>query len=298
MITPMADYILFDDRNADGSKDGSGHYAFTDKAEAEAFLDSKTGGGADSSDLASLIVGKTLYYQHCNHDDVDGVEEITFGSNGKITYKELDGDIEEAKYDIDGNVITTYEYEDGQEEIETHTLIESTDKYIKFKEENGDITTFYYSKDDALNSPADDCDGDDDKLVNDLVSGNVTFKDSNDNTLAVPADAWVRITPEKYQVDGNWNGINCKVNASGSFGEECYLEGDEAEINEIKDVFKQDNTTYQIVVYKNHIEPSKHHWDCGEDVYRYVGGEENSASWQNIMVYPENYQDRSNEECN
>jgi hypothetical protein len=134
-------------------------------------------------------------------------------------------------------------------------------------------------------------------LVSNVVSGNVTFKDSNGNTIAVPSDAWARITPKNYQVDGNWNGINCKVNASGSFGEECYLEGDESEINEIIDVFNQDNTTYQVVVYKNHIEPSEHHWNCGEDVYEYVGGEESSVSWQNIIVYPENYQDRSDEEC-
>jgi hypothetical protein len=177
IVTPMADYILFDDRNADGSKDGEGHFAFANEADAQAFLDSKTGGSANSSDLASLIVGKTLY-QHCIDDGRDGVEEITFGSNDKLTIKELNGDIEENSYDINGSVITTYEYEDGYEEKEIHTLIESTDKYIKFDEGDGKTSTFYYNKDDALNASADDCgdgDGSESYVTHGKTTGIVTY---------------------------------------------------------------------------------------------------------------------------
>jgi len=198
IVTPMADYILFDDKNANGSKDGEGHYAFTDKANAQKFLDSKIGGGANSSDLANLIVGKTLY-QHCIDDGKNGVGEITFGNDDKITIKELDGDIEENSYDIDGNVITTYEYENGQEETKTHTLIESTDKYIKFDDGDGETSTFYYNKDDALNAPADDCgdsDGSESYVTHGKTTGIVTYHpnvsqikkaefDTTNNTLKI-----------------------------------------------------------------------------------------------------------------
>ena len=64
----------------------------------------------------------------------------------------------------------------------------------------------------------------------------------------------------------------------------------------MKTLFDTSNS-FQVVVFKNHIEPDKSNWDCGEDVYKYVG--EGSASlWQNIEVTPSDYQDRSDETCN
>lgn len=54
------------------------------------------------------------------------------------------------------------------------------------------------------------------------------------------------------------------------------------------------SSSFQVVVFKNHIEPDMHHWDCGEDVYKYVG-DGNSTLWQNIEVLPEDYQDRGSE---
>jgi hypothetical protein len=59
IVTPMSDYILFDDRYVDGSKDGSGHYGFTSKEKAQAFLDSKTAGATDQT--KELLAGKTFY---------------------------------------------------------------------------------------------------------------------------------------------------------------------------------------------------------------------------------------------
>jgi hypothetical protein len=250
----------------------------------------------DDIDLASLIVGKTLY-QNC----YGSIDQIIFGENNIVTWIESDGDSGTEFYEIKDKTI--YTWEDSSEDRNAHLLIEQTDKYVRFSDiDDGkdEYSTFYFIRSDAESAKPDECgnsDSDDysEKKVSNVVSGNVTFKDSNDNTLTVPSDAWIRITPEKYQVDGNWNGINCKISSSGSFGEECYLEGSESEINEIIDTFQQNNTTYQVVVYKNHIEPNEHHWNRGEDVYRYVGGEESSSSWQNIEIYPQDYQDRSDE---
>ena len=270
-------------------------YMFYDEAKAQSFVDTHNRDGSNSLDLATLLVGKTLYL-HAIVDGVDGAEELTFGSDNKMTYKEIDGEIEEGGYAIDGNVVTTYEDEEDGEEVETHTVIESTDKYIKFDEGDGETSTFYYDRDDALNAPVSYQSGQ--RMVSNVISGHVTFKDSNDNTIAVPSDAWVRVVPTEYQEDGNWNGFECKVGSNGSFGEECYLEGDDAEVNGIIEIFQADNTTYQVAVYKNHIEPdSHHHWNCGEDVYNYVGDKVSSSSWENIIVYPNDYQDRSSEIC-
>jgi hypothetical protein len=265
-------------------------YMFFDEAKAQAFVNSQN---SASANLASLVVGKTLY-SHCKYDDMDDVEEITF-SNDKTTLKELDGETKEVTSKIDGNVLTTYEDEDedGEEEKYTHFLIESTDKYITFDDSNGGSSTFYYSKEDALKVSAEDCDdGDDEKLVSNLLSGHVTFKDENNNAIAIPSDAWVRIVPK---IDGSWKPVNCKVSAN--FGDECYIHGSESDINEMKDIFQQDTTTYEVIVYKNHIEPSEHHWTCGEDAYKIIGNEVSSSSWENIMVSPEDYQDRSGDNC-
>jgi hypothetical protein len=46
------------------------------------------------------------------------------------------------------------------------------------------------------NSNTNNCDdGDDGQLITDLVSGHVTFQDSNKNTISIPNDGWIRITP-------------------------------------------------------------------------------------------------------
>jgi len=62
IVTPMAEYILFDDRNADGSKNGSGHYAFSSEEKAQEFLESKSGGGADGKNENYTVYGGNIYF--------------------------------------------------------------------------------------------------------------------------------------------------------------------------------------------------------------------------------------------
>jgi len=125
------------------------------------------------------------------------------------------------------------------------------------------------------------------KITN-LISGHVSFDGG------IPSDAWIRITPKQYQENGNWNGLNCKINSNGDFGSECYIDYNE---EGIRNAFNNSSTKYQIVVYKNHIEPNGHHWNSGEDVYKYVGNDLSSSNWVNIIVKDEDYQDRSSESC-
>jgi YD repeat-containing protein len=128
-------------------------------------------------------------------------------------------------------------------------------------------------------------------VLSDLLSGHVTFKDADDNDIAVPADAWVGITPSVYQGDENgWNRVRCSIDVNGDFGQACYLFEDELGMRE---AFSDVNETYQIVVFKNHVEPQENNWNCGEDVY---GGAADN-SWSEIVVRPQHYSDRSQEQC-
>ena len=69
--------------------------------------------------------------------------------------------------------------------------------------------------------------------------------------------------PEENQND--WNGLRCKIRSDGSFGNnECYIRGD---YDIMKDLFGS-SSFFQIVVFKNHIEPNEYDWNCGEDVYK------------------------------
>ncbi len=241
-------------------------------------------------DLAQMIVGKT-FYQHCKNDNGDvGIDKITLQSNGKIKIEEHGGDTFYIEYSINDNVVLTKE--DGNDEV--HTFVKETNEYIQFNEDNGEVTIFYKTYQLAENAPVDDCGGDDgedhDVNVSNLVSGNVDFSDYG----YVPSDAWVRIVPSVNQQNGNYEGPRCKIDSHGNFGTECYIDGNK---EELKEKFNKSGETFQVVVYKNHVEPEGHHWNCGEDVYKYVGGEEDYGSWSSIEVKKEDYQDRSNEEC-
>jgi hypothetical protein len=251
------------------------------QADAEAYLDSLGGDAANA--LSDLIVGKTLY-QNCDGN----IESITFGTDGVLRFSD---DSSTETYRIDGNTIYT---NDGDGE-KTHPLLESTDTYIKFDDGDGETTTFYFSEEDAKNAPADDCVDGGDIEVSNVTSGKVVFKDDNNNTIAVPSDAWIRITPSQYQEDGSWNGLRCHINSDGTFGDVCYISEDE---DGIREAFSNSDTRYQVVVFKNHIEPDETHWNCGEDLYKSVGNDLLSDSWTNIDVLPEDYQDRSDETCN
>ena len=255
----------------------------------DAWLNSLKNAFSNVSDLKTLIVGKTLY-QHCADENGEWIATITVQEDGNLSIVD-NGISETIPYRIDGNII--YTTEDGTEK--THTLIESTDTYIKFDDGNGEASTFYFTAEAAQAAPADDCGDYSDQIpANGIATGNVVFKDGSGNPVSTPSDAWIRITPEENQIEGNWNGLRCKIASDGSFGtSECYIYGD---YDEMQSLFNT-SSSFQVVVFKNHKNPDEYHWDCGEDVYKYVG-DGNNTLWQNIEVLPEDYQDRSGESCN
>ena len=104
--------------------------------------------------LNTLLVGTTLY-QHCQDAEGDWVASMTFGADGNLVMVD-DGETETVAYEIYEDIIYTGE---GYEE-EAHIYIEATAEYIKFDEGNGEITTFYFTSEAALASPAMDCGGD------------------------------------------------------------------------------------------------------------------------------------------
>ena len=156
LIEEHGDYIYADDRNADGSKDGVGHWFYTDKAKAEAKYNELTADSEEATDnLEALIVGKTLY-QHCKEDNEEWIATLYFKEDGKVEVND-NGSKEVYTYRIEGN--KSYTKKEGEDEEELHIAVEITEKYIKI-DDNGDGTidaTLYFSAEDARNAPADEC---------------------------------------------------------------------------------------------------------------------------------------------
>jgi len=132
-------------------------------------------------------------------------------------------------------------------------------------------------------------------LISNLVSGVINFKDDNNNPISIPNDAFVRIVPSRFQNDdAGWSGLNCKVDSNGSYGDKCYTDANESEI---RDAFNDSSETFDMAVFKNHIDPEDYHWNCGEDAYKFVGNNITSDQFTPIDVLPSDYQDKSNESC-
>ncbi len=235
--------------------------------------------------LESLIVGKTVY-QLCG----DEVAHMTFQRDGNISMEE-EGEIRYTPYRIVGDII--YTTEDGEEKA--HTVVIKTTSYIKIDEGNGSFTYFYFSEQAAKNGKSSDCGGDEVTPVNDLVTGDVTFKDDDDKVKTPPSNAWVRIVPSVFKNDNDgYNGLLCKVQGDGTFGTECHVTHDE---QKIRDAFANNNETFQIVIYReNGDDPIQ--WNCGEDAYKFVGDSEPLSSLNGIVVIPSDYSDHSGETCN
>ncbi len=249
--------------------------------------DAKIEYGNLRTDLRELIVGKIFYY-HCKEGGADLINTITFGADGNLAVEHGDGTVEKSEYRIDGlTLIISDDY--GEWRI----VLKSRDEdSITFSDPYGETSTIYTSKSKALAAPAEEC-GEEDvggTLVSGLISGHVDFYDADGNRAPVPSDAWIRVTPKDFQVEGQWWGINCAIDSSGNFGSECYI--DIAE-NAMRAKFDDSSMTYQVAVYKNTIDPENHHWESGEDLYRYVGDGLPAGSWKQIEVHAEDYQDRS-----
>ena len=248
---------------------------FNTEAEAKAEYDKSIKNNPYSAEnLKKYFAGKTFYFVRKNE-----LRSVTVSKDGKVL-NFSNGNTYHISYKDH-----MFVDEDGEFYVD-----EITDKYVKgHKDEE---FTLYLNKADAeaeLNAGGGNNNGD--VEINDLVSGHVDFKDFD----SVPSDAWIRIVPSVNQQHGNWEGPRCRIDSNGDFGIECYIDGNK---EDIENKFNKAGETFQVVVYKNHIEPEGHDWNCGEDVYKYVGESVNFNGWKNITVTPEDYQDRSGETCN
>ena len=123
------------------------------------------------------------------------------------------------------------------------------------------------------------------------LDGQITFVDENNDTIAMPTDAGIRITSNVDMDNDNWGRFEAPIDSNGSFSITRSL---------LENTYDENNT-FQVVVFKNHINTSEFNWDCGEDTYKYLsnpsGGNVDFESWSNIVVTPTDFQDRSSESC-
>lgn len=124
------------------------------------------------------------------------------------------------------------------------------------------------------------------------LTGQITFVDENNNSIAIPTDAGIRITSNVDMDSDNWGRFSSQVDSNGSFSITNSL------LENTYDV----NNTFQVVVFKNHINTNEFNWDCGENTYKYITNPDGSSnvgfeSWSDIVVTPTDFQDRSSETC-
>jgi len=145
-------------------------------------------------------------------------------------------------------------------------------------------------------NPADNNQGEDVVRYNHeaLTKILVSFKDSNGALIANPMDSYIRLIPTELTAQNNYNiDLNCEVNSEVVIGAQCLIEGNNTAL--FNNYLSDNTTTYQVVIYKNHIDPWEDFWNCGEDVYRFVSSSTTINGLSNIVVLPSDYQDRSGE---
>jgi hypothetical protein len=170
IVTPMADYILFDDRNADGSKDGEGHYLFTDRAKAQEFVDSHNEDSAESVNTKDILVQNPWYVIEYTDTETYCNGKFTFGSDFSLTVSYIENGQTatfNGEYSIDENdaLVTVH---DGKREVETviSVLVDSiTTNKIAYDETTGELKNemskiYFKDYDDVIsfgNSRGVDC---------------------------------------------------------------------------------------------------------------------------------------------
>ena len=280
----LTDYLLI---TIDG---GVEQRLYFDEAKArEYFL------GSTVIDYVTLLGGKTFYAVEA--DTVDGVERVDI--NDDVTLLTYYGDPEPDTLLIDGEKIIVTPNVADENGYEVFLLLaEETSDYLLFNIFLPDGTPVgsvrLYFDQATAEAYYETLGGGESILITDLVSGHVTFKDANNSNISVPSDAWVRIVPSIYQQSNSYDGPRCKIDSSGNFGQECYIDGNE---QDIRNAINDSSETFQVLVFKNHILPNENDWDCGENLYRYVGSSLSPGSWSDILVLPSDFQDRSNDVC-
>ena len=241
-------------------------------------------------DLESIVGSSKTFYQHVADAGQDGTYTFEFDA-GTWTVKDLSGAVDgTGSYAIDGNVATMT----GGDESFTIILIDSTDTYIVVTSNAGTETTrLYFDQSEALNGPIDA--GDVAFLIEDGISNtSIRFENTNGEAIAVPSDAYVRIIPNSFTNQNVYKyQINCSIQADGSFENACLADiGDQETLSA---AMSNPSELYQVLIFKNHIDSSKTNWECGENLYKYVGS--SVSDWSNITVKPIDFQDRIGEQC-
>ena len=106
--------------------------------------------------------------------------------------------------------------------------------------------------------------------ANKLVFGSTTFAEPYDVLVDIPSNnTWIRITPSQFQVEGNWQGLNCKLTRTGWSVAEFGKESCSVDSQEVLAAFSDPNETYQVVVYEDVNGDA--HWNKGEGTYCHPG---------------------------
>ncbi len=131
--------------------------------------------------------------------------------------------------------------------------------------------------------------------IDDGIPGTkVIFKGAGSEVIAVPADAYIRIVPRSFVEKNNYDvQITCKIQNNGDFENNCLIYPETRAL--LDNALSNPNETYQIVIFKNHVNVIKEMWECRENVYKSVGPF--PVDWSNIEVNTEDFQDRSNDIC-
>ena len=148
-IVSIADgYIFFDDRNADGSKDGIGHRLYNTLSDAQAYYDSVIGTNPTEF-TQSYLDGKTLYwvtFDDFGYDDIGvkwNMARMTF-SDTTVEFQEYDtpdSDTHQFDYSVtDGSLKV------NEEHFDTYTIVSSTDDYLYVKEGDNEYGYMFFDE--------------------------------------------------------------------------------------------------------------------------------------------------------
>jgi len=162
------------------------------------------------------------------------------------------------------------------------TIVSSTEDYLYVKDSDGEYSYYFFDEDKARtfrDSKNEVLEDEGATKISNLVSGHVNFIDENGNAQSVPSNAWVRIVPSRYQIEGIYTGVNCKIDSNGNFGSECYIHRSESEM---RDAFDDSSETFQVVVYAETTGDTR--WDKEEDSYGFIGNIVSKGAWHNFEI--------------
>jgi hypothetical protein len=149
----------------------------------------------------------------------------------------------------------------------TYTIVVESDDFY-------DEETLQVQDDITLNIDMGDDDEDSDNGLFQIsfMSGSITFQDG------VPDDAWIRVTPASYMINGSWKAVNCEVASDGSFGSVCYSDLSDSDMSAAMSV---DGEFFQVVVYSQANDDMRMNAD--ESVYFYID-DVDYGYWNNFTV--------------